>query len=113
MASEVILETLKSTIQVLARKYEVSPRRVWMVLADIPNEELARLDWKDLDTVVQEGLAGPGEGEAYQITPSSTRGDEVIVTTPEGKVLSEEETKKFLQGLQGGVFHLPQSRGRR
>jgi len=58
MASEKFLEGYKVIIQALSEKYEVTPRRVWNVLADISNEELASLDWKDLDVVVQEGLAG-------------------------------------------------------
>ncbi len=73
MASEVILESYKLTIDALAEKHGVSTRRVWMILADMSNEELAGLDWKDLDAVIQEGLAreggvAPEEEPVRQIT---------------------------------------------
>jgi len=62
VASEVILESYKITIEALAEKHGVSSRRVWMILADMSNQELAELDWKDLDAVVQEGLIREGRG---------------------------------------------------
>lgn len=36
--------------------------------------------------------------------------DEVVVTNPEGEVLSDEEAQEFLKSLQAGVFYLPQNR---
>jgi len=60
MASEALLSEYKVVIQALAEKYEVTPRKVWMVLADLPNEELASMDWKDLDAITQEGLVELG-----------------------------------------------------
>ena len=60
MASEVILESYKITIEALAEKHGVSDRRVWMIMADMSNQTLAGLDWKDLDAVVQESLIREG-----------------------------------------------------
>lgn len=77
MASEVILESYRITIEALAEKHGVSARRVWMILADMSNQELAGLDWKDLDAVVQEGLIREG-GAAPEAEPVRQ------ITTPGG-----------------------------
>ena len=56
MASDKLLSEYKLVIQALSEKYQVSPYRIETVLSKLPNKELAVLDWKDLDAVVQEGL---------------------------------------------------------
>lgn len=60
MASKLTLDSLKTTIQALAEKYEVPPTRVKGILEEVPDDILPRLDWKDLDALVQEGLVEPG-----------------------------------------------------
>ena len=36
--------------------------------------------------------------------------NEVVVTTPEGRTLPNDELPRFMEKLQGGVFYLPQNR---
>lgn len=92
MASEVILESYRITIEALAEKHGVSTRRVWMILADMSNQKLAGLDWKDLDAAVQEGLMREGR-TAPEVEPVRQ------ITTPEelrGKGTSIMRDESFL-----------------
>lgn len=63
MASKEILEAYDLIIKALAEKNNVSPSQVRSILANLPNQELAELDWKDLDAVVQEGLIDQRSGQ--------------------------------------------------
>ena len=56
MATNVILNNFKTTIQALAEKYQVPATEVRYILQEIPDQILTKLDWKDLDAVVQEAL---------------------------------------------------------
>lgn len=56
MASKDIISSLKVPIQALSEKYGVSKGKIEKILEQLPNSQLGRLDWKDLDAVVQEGI---------------------------------------------------------
>lgn len=53
---------LVAQVEVLAEKYNLSRTQIAMILEDAVGtpEELENLDFKDLDAIVQEGLAGLG-----------------------------------------------------
>lgn len=95
---EKFLEEHKVVIQALSEKYEVTPRKIWMVLAAIPNKELASMSWEDLDSVTQEGLAAIKglEGEEEIRGMPKYQGKEFTTTV---QAPTRKELSKLLEGL--------------
>ena len=53
---------LKLIAQALAEKYEVSASEVTDILEEVPSDVLDKLDWSDLDSLVQEVLTERASG---------------------------------------------------
>jgi len=62
MASKELLDAYDLIIKALAEKSNVSTDQVRSILANLTNQELTRLDWKDLDATIQEGLIDQRSG---------------------------------------------------
>lgn len=61
----------KVVIQALAEKYNVPQAQVEEILSLLPQRDLPRMSWRDIDTVVQEGLV-QGAGGEYPSEESET-----------------------------------------
>lgn len=58
---------LSVVTQALAEKHNVSQAQVEEILGWLPQRDLARLDWKDIDAIVQEGIvSGVGGEESFE-----------------------------------------------